>query len=87
MQRYWGLSPEVGKALQRTVTVGCLATLVFLVPRYALLQRSRWTGGGGGESGAGPAVLYRLPGCAPGTGAHYGSPWESVDDRRARSQS
>src|SRR4029453_19068537 len=23
MQRYWGLSPEVGKALQQTVTIGC----------------------------------------------------------------
>src|SRR5262249_47684121 len=38
MQHYWGLSPEVGKALQWIVTVGCLATLVFLVPRYALVN-------------------------------------------------
>src|SRR5712691_3671670 len=38
MQRYWGLSPEVGKALQQTVTVGSLATLVFLVPRHALVH-------------------------------------------------
>src|SRR5712691_2852463 len=38
MQRYWGLSPEVGKALQQIVTVGSLATLVFLVPRHALVH-------------------------------------------------
>jgi len=55
MQRYWGLSPEVGKALQRTVTVGCLAALVFLVPRYALLNAP-----GGPETVAGSLALARL---------------------------
>ena len=55
MQHYWGLSPEVGKALQRTVTVVCLATLVFLVPRYTLLNAP-----GGPEAVAGSLALARL---------------------------
>jgi len=55
MQRYWGLSPEVGKALQQTVIVGCLATLVFLVPRHALVQAP-----GGPEAVVGSLALARL---------------------------
>ena len=55
MQRYWGLSPEVGKALQQTVTVGCLATLIFLVPRHALVHAP-----GGPEAVAGSLALARL---------------------------
>jgi small-conductance mechanosensitive channel len=55
MQRYWGLSPEVGRALQQTVTVGCLATLVFLVPRHALVRAP-----GGPEAVAGSLALARL---------------------------
>ena len=55
MQRYWGLSPEVGKALQQTVAVGCLATLVFLVPRHALVHAP-----GGPEAVAGSLALARL---------------------------
>jgi potassium efflux system protein len=55
MQRYWGLSPEVGKALQQTVTIGCLATVVFLVPRYILLHAP-----GGPEAVAGSLALARL---------------------------
>jgi potassium efflux system protein len=55
MQRYWGLSPEVGKALQQTVTIGCLATLVFLVPRYILVHAP-----GGPEAVAGSLALARL---------------------------
>ena len=55
MQRYWGLRPEVGKALQQTVTVGCLATFVFLVPRYTLVHAP-----GGPEAVAGSLALARL---------------------------
>src|SRR5439155_16095995 len=55
MQRYWGLSPEVGKALQQTVAVGCLATLVFLVPHHALVHAP-----GGPEAVAGSLALARL---------------------------
>jgi small-conductance mechanosensitive channel len=55
MQRYWGLSAEVRKALQQTVTVGCLATLVFLVPRHLLVHAP-----GGPEAVAGSLALARL---------------------------
>jgi small-conductance mechanosensitive channel len=55
MQRYWGLSAELGKALQQTVTVGCLAALVFLVPRHALVHAP-----GGPEAVAGSLALARL---------------------------
>jgi potassium efflux system protein len=55
MQRYWGLSAEVRKALQQTVTVGCLATLVFLVPRHVLVHAP-----GGPEAVAGSLALARL---------------------------
>jgi len=55
MQRYWGLNPEVGKALQQTVTVGSLATLVFLVPRHALVHAP-----GGPEAVVGSLALARL---------------------------
>jgi len=55
MQRYWGLKPEVGRALQQTVTVGSLATLVFLVPRHALVHAP-----GGPEAVAGSLALARL---------------------------
>ncbi|HSX82596.1 MAG TPA: mechanosensitive ion channel domain-containing protein, partial [Candidatus Saccharimonadia bacterium] len=55
MQRYWGLSSEVRKALQQTVTVGCLATLVFLVPRHILVHAP-----GGPEAVAGSLALARL---------------------------
>jgi potassium efflux system protein len=55
MQRYWGLSPEVGKALQRTIAVGGLATLIFLVPRHILVHAP-----GGPEAVAGSLALARL---------------------------
>jgi potassium efflux system protein len=55
MQRYWGLSAEVRQALRRTVTVGCLATLVFLVPRHVLVHAP-----GGPEAVAGSLALARL---------------------------
>lgn len=55
MQHYWGLSPEVGKALQQTIMVGCLATLLFLVPRYVLLNAP-----GGPEAVAGSLALAQL---------------------------
>src|ERR1044071_812200 len=55
MQRYWGLSPEVGKALRQTVTIGCLATLVFLVPRHILVHAP-----GGPEAVVGSLALARL---------------------------
>jgi hypothetical protein len=84
---YWRLSAEVSQALRQTVTAGCLATLVFSGATSRLSACSWWTGGGDGESGTGPAVLYCLPGCAPGTGARYRPPWESVDDRGAHAQS
>ena len=53
MQRYWGLSAEVRKALQQTVTIGCLATLVFLVPRHVLVH----------APGGPVAGVWRWPGC------------------------
>ena len=55
MQRYWGLSAEVRKALQQTITVGCLATLVFLVPRHILVHAP-----GGPEAVTGSLALARL---------------------------
>jgi hypothetical protein len=70
-----------GRALQQTVTVGMPGD-VGLSGATPHPGACSWrTGGSGGESGAGPAVLYRLPGCAPGTGDRYRPPWESVDDR------
>jgi small-conductance mechanosensitive channel len=55
MQRYWGLSAEVRKALQQTVTIGCLAALVFLVPRHILVHAP-----GGPEAVTGSLALARL---------------------------
>jgi len=52
-----GLNPEVGKALQQTVTVGSLATLVFLVATHALVHAP------GGPDGQWWGV-WRWPGCA-----------------------
>jgi potassium efflux system protein len=55
MRQYWGLSPAVRKALQRTLAVGCLATWGLLVPRYVLLNAP-----GGPEMVTGSLALARL---------------------------
>jgi hypothetical protein len=55
MQRYWRLSAEVSQALRQTVTAGCLATLVFLVPRHVLVHAP-----GGPEAVTGSLALARL---------------------------
>lgn len=55
MPHYWGLSPVVCAAWQRTIAVGCLATWALLVPRHVLLQAP-----GGPETVAGSLALARV---------------------------